>query len=219
MGIGTDLMNNKLLVTGGHVSNKQSDTIELVGLNGTEVISDLKLPKPSVDHCQIYWNETTWLFVGVADETYFVNFEEKKWSKGPTLNEKRRPPTCATLQLEDKQYIVVAGGYNGHPNYGNFLKSTEILDKQAIENGWTMGQDLPKPLRSYRLSASPDRKSIFALGGYNNDGANKDIFEFRCPTNTIDSCEWKKSDVSLMNGRWHFTMINIPDSVAEAICE
>ena len=68
-----------LLVTGGHVSNKQSDTIELVGLNGTEVISDLKLPKPSVDHCQIYWNETTWLFVGVADETYFVNFEEKKY--------------------------------------------------------------------------------------------------------------------------------------------
>ena len=100
------------------------------------------------------------------------------------------------------------------------MKSTEILDKQAMENGWTFGQDLPKTLRSYRLIASsPDKKSIFALGGYNNEGASKEIFEFSCPTNAIDSCKWKKSDVSFTNGRWHFTMISIPDSVADAVCE
>ena len=66
-------------------------------------------------------------------ETYFIDIHNWKLTKGPQMEEARFYHGCAVFMHENKNYAVVAGGYND-------LSSTEILDLESGTLGWTKGK-------------------------------------------------------------------------------
>merc|ERR1712062_676983 len=70
-------------------------------------------------------------------ESYFINVKTNQRTNGPSLNTARYGHACGELQLNGKSYIIVTGGWNGAP-----LRSTEVLDKNNVGQGWQIGKNL-----------------------------------------------------------------------------
>ena len=115
---------------------------------------------------------------------------------------------CARIEVGNKPYVVVAGGYS-HPS---ITDTVEILD--LVENqGWTQGKKLPKAL--FHPSGISLGSSMIVSGGvYSNDG----MYKFECSTNSIDECEWKTMEEKLKYGRGAHVSMLIPDSLAKELC-
>merc|ERR1719225_824688 len=69
-------------------------------------------------------------------ETYFIDIHNWRWTKGPQMEEARGWHGCALFRHNDKNYAVVAGGYNGNMA----VTSTEILDLDSGTLEWTKGK-------------------------------------------------------------------------------
>ena len=67
------------------------------------------------------------------------------------------------------------------------------------------------------MVSSPDKKALYAIGGYNNGVGKNDIYKFHC-TGAINTCRWTKSETTLRFGRSDFVAIPIPNSLAENLC-
>ena len=77
--------------------------------------------------------------------------------------------------------------------------------------------DLPVVRVYFQMVSSPDKKALYAIGGYDNGVGKNDIYKFHC-TGAINTCRWTKSETTLRFGRSDFVAIPIPNSLAENLC-
>ena len=240
-GYGSVVLNNNLVLTGGSNENGLS-SIEMLSPNTTAKTLSVQLPTEFSDHCQVPWDSEKFLVIGGwdgsrrRDESYFLNVKTNQRTNGPSLNTARYGHACGELQLNWKSYIIVTGGWNGAP-----LRSTEVLNKNNVGQGWQKGKtqnfvsifvyliilhyisvddfDLPVHKRYFQMVSSPDKKALYAIGGRDGNGDNNnDIFKFHCPGD-INTCRWTKSETTLSFGRRDFVAIPIPNSLAEKFCK
>merc|ERR1712062_859919 len=211
--------NNNLVLTGGWNGNRLS-SIEMLSPNTTAKTLSVELPTGFSYHCQVPWDSEKFLVIGgygngsYRRETYFINVKTNQLTNGPSLNNARSSHVCAEVQVNGKSYIIVTGGYNDAG-----LRSTEILDKSNVEQGWQRGYDYDLPVHKwlFQMVPSPDKKALYAIGGYGSGNSNA-IFKFHC-TGDINTCRWTKSETTLRFGRYDFVAIPIPDSLAEKLCK
>ena len=134
------LPNGKLWIQGGIDGSYYLSTSETMSLQGSK--PGIELEKGISGHCSTMINTTTAFITGGrgytgdrSKETYFIDIHNWRWTKGPQMEEARGWHGCALFRHNDKNYAVVAGGYNY-----NRLSSTEILDLDSGTVGWTKGK-------------------------------------------------------------------------------
>merc|ERR1719367_2697319 len=119
------LPNGELWIQGGEDGNyNRLSTSETMSLQGSQY--GMELEKAIVGHCSMMINATTAFITGgytgsVSRETFFVDIQNWKLTKGPQMEEARGYHGCAVFMHNYKNYAVVAGGWRN----GNYLSSTE----------------------------------------------------------------------------------------------
>ena len=141
-GFGTVVLDNNLVLSGGYGNGIRFSSIEMLSPNATTKPLSVQLPTGIHLHCQVLWDSETLLVIGgygsgVKDESYFINVKTNQLTNGPSLKTARGCHACAELQLNENTYIIVSGGYNN-----GTLRSTEVLDKSNVGQGWQIGKNL-----------------------------------------------------------------------------
>ena len=77
--------------------------------------------------------------------------------------------------------------------------------------------DLPVDKSYFQMVSSPDKKALYAIGGFDGSGEKDDIFKFHCPDD-MNTCRWTKSETTLRFPRHSFVAIPIPNSLADKLC-
>ena len=170
----------------------------------------------------------------IKDETLFVNVKTNQLTNGPSLKVGRYDHACGEIKVNGKSFIVVSGG---NPNG---LRSTEVLDKNNLEEGWKKSKslkfflnicwililhyisgddfDLPFDKYNFQMVSPPDKKALYAIGGHKfNQGDLKNIYKFSC-TGGINTCKWTKSDTTLGFRHYEFVAIPIPLTLTNKLC-
>ena len=106
--------------------------------DATSQTMSVKLPTGLRSHCQVPWDSDKYFIIGGSDgskrdETYFINVKTNQLTNGPSLNTARSGHACGEMDVNGKSYIIVTGG---------LLRSTEVLDKNNVEQGWQKGKNL-----------------------------------------------------------------------------
>ena len=134
----THIGSEEFLIIGG-LDDAFTDlkSTEIVGFSGSEASEDL--PFTIAGHCTLKINETTALICGGtqngqdnSDATWFMDLITFKIQEGPRLQTGRLGHGCATLNLDDKNYVIITGGAQRKPEY-KVLDTTEILDLQDLQ--------------------------------------------------------------------------------------
>jgi len=213
-GYGSVVINNNLFLAGGYNGNDLT-SIEMLSPDATAQSLSVQLPTGFSHHCQVPWDSDKYFIIGGSDgsnrdETYFINVKTNRRTNGPSLKTARSSHACGEMDVNGKSYIIVTGGS---------LRSTEVLDKNNVEQGWQKGDDFDIPVSKYvfQMVSSPDKKTLYAIGGIGS-GSNKDIYKSDCNSD-IKSCKWIKSNTELKYGRDNFVAIPIPNSLADKLCK
>lgn len=141
-------------------------------------------------------------------ETYFIDINNWRWTKGPQMEEARSRHGCALFRHIDKNYAVVAGGYNG-----NGLSSTEILDLDSGTLEWTKGPELP--VNMYKFPLVSTSQGIMAVGGsdWTNYRSKDEILQLICQDGQDpNQCQWQEYPKKLDVARWEHVVIPLPAS-------
>ena len=103
----------------------------------------IKLPVGLYLPCIVPWDHDSFMVIGGASnngsprsETYFVFLNNETLTNGPELLDIRYGHACGEMVLNGESYIMVIGGYG---QYHALQKSTEILSKSNLGNGWKKG--------------------------------------------------------------------------------
>ena len=141
-GYGSMVLNNSLVLTGGYRGYDSLTSIEMLSPNTTAKTLSVKLPTGFSDHCQVPWDSEEFLVTGGSggsyrDESYFINVRTNQRTNGPSLNTARSGHACGELEVNGKSFIIVTGG-----SYSAYLRSTEVLDKSNVGQGWQKGKNL-----------------------------------------------------------------------------
>ena len=67
------------------------------------------------------------------------------------------------------------------------------------------------------MVSSPDKKTLYVIGGGDGSGSDKNIYKSSC-SGAIGTCQWKKSNTELKYGRYNFVAMSIPNALADQIC-
>ena len=141
--IGSLTMNDKLVVAGGWDGANRLKTIELVSPNTESMTLPYELPVGLSRSCVVSWGSDSFLMVGGKSNdityeirTYFIDMENNKVTNGLDLKIGRYTPVCQEMIVNGISFVVVAGGQGET----GFLKSTEVLSKSSVEDGWQPGQ-------------------------------------------------------------------------------
>merc|ERR1712062_689989 len=207
------LPNGELWIQGGSDENNYLSTSETMSLQGSKY--GMELEKGIVGHCSMMINATTALITGgqgytgsYSRETYFIDIHNWRWTKGPQMEEARYGHGCAVIMQNDKNYAVVAGGYND-----NGLSSTEILDLDSGTLEWTKGPELPIKMSGFPLVSTS--QGIMAVGGYDQtNGRYKDeILQLICQDGQDPNlCQWQEYPKKLDVARSNHVVIPLPAS-------
>ena len=140
-GFGSVVLNNNLVLTGGYNGNVLT-SIEMLSPNTTAQTLSVQLPIGTRSHCQVPWDSEEFLVTGgyigsYRVESYFINVKTNQRTNGPSLNTARSSHACGELEVNGKTYIIVTGGSNSA-----YLRSTEVLDKSNVGQGWQKGKNL-----------------------------------------------------------------------------
>ena len=134
----TQIDSDEVLITGG-IDEAATDlkSTEIISSSGSEASEDLTFT--IWGHCTQKINETTALICGGtqngqdnSDATWFMDLITFKIQEGPRLQTGRLGHGCATLNLDDKNYVIITGGAQRKPEY-KVLDTTEILDLQDLQ--------------------------------------------------------------------------------------
>ena len=185
-----------MVLVGGIVSGHSvnTDKVEMVSLIENKELPPL--PKKVHGHCVVKLEDTKIMLIGGYDnnensgETYIYDFETEVWNLGHSLINGRTGHTCARIEVGNKPYIVVVGGY--FHSFASKTNTVEVLDLVANQ-GWIQGKKLPKALNV--PSGVSLGSSMIVSGGLNSDGdLVDDMYKFECTTNSIDYCVWTMED-------------------------
>ena len=225
-GAGSVILGTKLVIAGGAKVNGDFDTLQ----NSIEVLSpgqesrelDVTLPKAIQELCVVSWDEDTIFVIGGKDkrgfaraETYIINIKTLKIIDGPKLKIPRHSHACQELQIEGRNYVVVVGGYIFTRG---LLKSTEVLDKGNLDQGWVSGDDLNRAGLKWFQMVGDGQGSLYAMGGYGAYGNGKSvIYKYQC-NGDISTCVWIKSDAA-SPFRGSFVALPITNELAQNLCQ
>ena len=128
---------NQLVISGGQNSGGYLNTIELVTPNARAKTLSVQLPKAFYLHCNVPWDSETFLVTGGTGgggkaDTFFVHVNNATLTNGPRLKLARWDHACAELNVLGKSYVIVSGGQGS--------KTTEVLDKGNVGQGWQQGK-------------------------------------------------------------------------------
>ena len=143
-GYGSVVLNNTIVLTGGYIGSGRLTSIEILSPNTTAQTLSVRLPTGFHGHCQVPWDSETFFVIGGwtipshRRETYFINVKTNQRTNGPSLNAGRTYHGCGELEVNGKKYIIVSGGYIQYTS----LRSTEVLDKSNVVQGWLKGKNL-----------------------------------------------------------------------------
>ena len=163
--------------------------------------------------------------------TTFINTATDRVTPGPALQKGRVEHGCHEISIQGHPYIIVGGGYS---------KSTEVLDKWNVNQGWTEGKqksnififksilkarlfffilvaDMPEKVFGHSMVASPGNEAVYSFGGYVIGAKNK-IFKFSCPDDQIQNCQWEEMGTRLTYPRRYSVAMTIPDDLANKLC-
>ena len=225
------LNQTNLWVTGG--SEKTIGSTEFISLvqpprKGPE------LPFTVFCHSMVLVDPKTIFLIGglqnsqISKKTWIIdptkNFEIKC---GPDLNEARYGHSCSKMKIDEKIYLVVAGGF-GNCKY---LDSVEILDTTSLDQGWTLGNNfifvkitkklkcyytfslgpkLPRKIAHSTMVCSPTEKGVIIIGGRFHSDSNALI---ELSGYSKESLKWTTLKQKLSFPRyWHVSFL-IPESI------
>ena len=78
---------------------------------------------------------------------------------------------------------------------------------------------MPVSRSGHQMVASPDKKTLYAIGGdHRYGGPHREVYKFYC-TSDINSCKWAKTNIVLKYGRRNFVAFPIPNSLADKLCK
>ena len=143
-GTGTVVLNNHLVLTGGYSGSSNLASIEMLSPNATAQTISVQLSTGTRFHCQVLWDSEIFFVIGGWTgsrnrvESYFINVKTNQRTNGPSLNTARSSHACGELEVNGKSFIIVTGGYHASLE----LRSTEILDKGNVGQGWQIGKNL-----------------------------------------------------------------------------
>lgn len=139
MGNGNVVIDKQLLLSGGKASDGSlTDQTSLM-----DTISKMKLndmPKGIMGHCIVKLGQSKIILIGGVDdyngltsETLIFDLENKQWSEGPRMRQRRWLHGCVSSNLDGKPIIWVTGGNDDVSS----LQSTEYLED--FDQGWKSG--------------------------------------------------------------------------------
>lgn len=204
-------IDDKLWITGYGYGNE--DYTEFVSLSG-EVTPGPLLPENLIGHCLVKTGEESKVMMIGGQQhpdnigrTYLLDVLTGAWTEGPELEFARAFHSCGLFELGGKKYVLVIGGEGQDTSY---LTSVEILDVDAIEDGWK--QIAPLPLALFDPVAVSFGNRLVVVGG-TKEGYEEslDIYEFVCPN--IEVCEWVALKKKLTEHRMNFVAMPIPDEL------
>ena len=222
---GSVVLDKKLIMVGGDEGRYYLDTIEVVSPEAKSTILDVDLPFGIKGACVVAWDENTLFVIGGYSEhfltkTYFINIRDETIEEGPALSTGRASHGCQEVIVQNKPYIIVAGG-NGQ---GGPLKSTEMLEKwleidqDAKAKGWISGKDIPvdNVIEGLQMVASPKKDFVYSIGGY---GAKNKVFKFSCSDGKLQNCKWE-FESRLSVPRYESVAMSLPDDdLANKLCQ
>merc|ERR1719234_1270481 len=153
-----------LLLVGGFDS---SNTTELLPLDGGDSQESFTLSPSRDNHCSIHVDESTIVLIGGKGEgaglsTEYSGLEGENYptvKQLPELIVGREGHACGSYKVEERQFLIVAGGFDGNVD----LDSTEVLDYTS-GGGWRRTGPLPS-LRFQAQGANVN--GVFhVVGGY-----------------------------------------------------
>ena len=187
----------------------QSDPVEI-----TQFPDDLELLR----HCNVMLNSTSFMLTGGEDhqieyrsETLIYDFISQEWTKGPKMIHDRIAHGCVKLD----KVIWVTGGWDKEDR---FVKSTEFLELDKLNEGWKEGTELPYSVAHHKMVASEDMKTAYITGGHNPYYANEDILELICTESSPSSCTFKLSKSNIKINRSSHVALPISNEIAEELC-
>jgi N-acetylneuraminic acid mutarotase len=212
----TKLKDGKLLVTGGIDGSGgfayPLKSAELLTEDGW--VSNIpSLPVTISYHCIVTVNSTTVMVIGgyqnnqYSRKTFYFNFGEASWTKGPELKNKRGYHSCGKIRRDKESQemsIIVAVGYNG-----SYLSSVEILDEGS--NKWQTGPDLPFGIR-YSQMVEDQNRGVVLIGGESSSVGILDTLN-QLPHGGQDV--WIKMEQKMQTGRKDHTAFLVPDNVVD----
>ena len=142
-GYGSVVIDNNLYLAGGY-NGVELRSIEMLSPDATSQTLSVQLPTGLSSHCQVQWDSDKFFIIGGSDgskrdETYFINVKTNQLTNGPSLNTARNSHACGEMDVNGKSYIIVTGGIDSS---GGSLRSTEVLDKNNVGQGWQKGKNL-----------------------------------------------------------------------------
>ena len=226
---GSVILGTKLVMAGGLYKRDQSlyptNSIELLSPGQESQELDVKLPVPLARLCAVPWGEDTFFVIGGRDqnyysraETYIINIKTLKIINGPKLKTARFDHACQELQIEGQNYVVVVGGLQKRPGISaGKLKSTEVLDKGNLEQGWISGDDLNQERWNTFQMVGDGQRSLYAIGGYGvyMYYGKPNTYKYQCDGD-ISTCVWIKIDAAFHGG---FLALPISNELAQNICQ
>ena len=198
-------------------------------------------------HCNIKLTEETILITGgYSAQTYIQNLRDGTWASFLPLQTSRGANGCAKFIHNGVEILVVVGGsgltsvetmqydalglivgwsttsmYKWYPLSTLLLKMcTNIVCKPMqsyqddfVVNHVTLVPDLPT--RKERAELINANGNLYLIGG-RGDNIDKEILKLDCGT-TLESCQWIQNGEIQVN-RWGHVALNIPDSLANSMC-
>ncbi len=208
-GKGSIAVNDKeLFVAGGYSDDEIEDSTEFVTLDQEPKLGP-KLPYTVHRHCFVKIDESTAFLISgrsmsfnggakiLIKNTLFYDIANKDFKNGPELFSARQWHACASLKVDGKTFVMVAGGTG--------RKDSEIWSQET--NEWTKGPDAPMKLDHFAWPfTSSDGKEAFVYVAGSNGGS---LLKFN--QRIKDEWRWTVIERQLqMVSRNHYVLIEIP---------
>ena len=158
-----------------------------------------------------------------TEETWVIDPSSNyDFKPGPSLKKARSFHACATMILNGRIFIIIAGGQASQSVLLWGCNTTvEILDTSNPTHGWMEGPTLPTQLRDFTMVTSPTRKGIVIIGGSSGYGGYRQneyldaLYELS--GDSIDTLKWTRLEQKLQIARYNHFSFYIPNQVCKDI--
>ncbi len=215
------ISDSQMLVAGG------SDDFELSKeaiLNTTEFVGVFEESKPGPDlpiplsnFCFVKINDTTAMVIGgttsldISYRTFFYDIPSQEFRDGPELGYRRQGMACETFEADNgKVMVAVIGGFFKFPTAQD---TVSLWDPET--NLWIHEGLFPIPIGFAKAITSPDRKSIYVIGGYDQETSAVDKVYKSSFNSANQTLSWELQDLRLPQGRCSFVAMEIAETLVD----
>ena len=140
-------------------------------------------------------------------ETWVIDTSSNyDFKPGPSLKKARSFHACATMILNGRIFIIIAGGQASQSVLlGGCNTTVEILDTSNPTHGWIEGPNLPTKIRNFTMVKSPTGKGIIIIGGSRRCMENQSFpldALYELSGDSIDTLKWTRLEQKLQIARY-----------------